>query len=113
MESVFTKIIRRELPARIEYEDEEIIAIHDICPVAPVHILIIPKKLIPTVNDAADDDAVLLGKMILVAKKVAAQKGIAEQGYRLIINVGKDGGQTVFHLHMHLIGGKSLPFETA
>ena len=107
------KIIRREIPATIEYEDEDVIAIKDINPIAPIHILIIPKKFIPTVNDAAEADALLLGKMILVAKRIASEKGVAEDGYRLIMNVGKGGGQTVFHIHLHLIAGKNLSFETA
>lgn len=107
------KIIRREIPATIEYEDDELIAIKDINPVAPVHILIIPKKFIPTVNEATEADAALLGKMILTAKHIAAEKGIAEDGYRLVMNVGNNGGQTVFHIHLHLIGGKKLAFETA
>lgn len=107
------KIIRREIPATIEYEDDELIAIKDINPVAPVHILIIPKKFIPTVNEASETDAILLGKMILTAKRIAAEKGIADDGYRLVMNVGNNGGQTVFHIHLHLIGGKKLTFETA
>ncbi len=107
------KIIRREIPATIEYEDDDVIAIKDINPIAPIHILIIPKKFIPTVNDAVEADALLLGKMVLVAKRIASEKGVAEDGYRLIMNVGKGGGQTVFHIHLHLVAGKNLPFETA
>ncbi|TAE34133.1 MAG: histidine triad nucleotide-binding protein [Candidatus Kapaibacterium sp.] len=112
-DSIFLKIIRREIPATIEFEDDDVIAIHDINPVAPIHILIIPKKLIPTVNDIEPEDAPLVGKMFLVAKQIAAAKGLAERGYRLVMNVGKDGGQTVYHIHLHLIGGKALPFATA
>jgi histidine triad (HIT) family protein len=111
-DSIFMKIIRREIPATIEFEDDDVIAIQDINPIAPVHILIIPKKLIPTANDLTPEDAPLVGKMYLVAKQIAVQKGIAERGYRLIMNVGKEGGQTVFHVHLHLIGGKQLTFET-
>ncbi len=107
------KIIRREIPATIEYEDDDVIAIKDINPIAPVHILIIPKKFIPTMNDAVEADALLLGKMVLVAKRIASEKGVADDGYRLIMNVGKGGGQTVFHIHLHLVAGKHLPFETA
>ena len=112
-DSVFMKIIRREIPATIEFEDDDVIAIQDINPIAPIHILIIPKKLIATVNEITPEDAPLVGKMYLVAQKIAAQKGIAERGYRLVMNVGKDGGQTVLHIHLHLIGGKPLLFETA
>ncbi len=112
-DSIFLKIIRREIPATIEFEDDEVIAIHDINPVAPIHILIIPKKLIPTANDIQPEDAPLVGKMFLVAKQIAAAKGLSERGYRLVMNVGKDGGQTVYHIHLHLIGGKALPFATA
>jgi histidine triad (HIT) family protein len=112
-DSIFMKIIRREIPSKIEFEDDDVIAIHDINPVAPVHLLIIPKKLIPTANDITPEDAPLIGKMYLVAKELAVKHGVAERGYRLIMNVGKDGGQTVFHIHLHLIGGKPLPFATA
>jgi len=112
MDSIFTKIIRREIPAAIQYEDDDIIAINDINPIAPIHILIIPKKCIPTANDIAEADAPLIGKLFLVAKRLAADKGVAEGGYRLVMNVGKDGGQTVFHLHLHLIAGKKLGHET-
>jgi len=107
-ESIFTKIINREIPAHIEYEDEDIIAFKDISPAAAVHILIVPKKHIATLNDAEDGDEVLLGKIILTAAKIAKQKGIAENGYRLIMNCNKDGGQTVFHIHCHLLGGENL-----
>lgn len=111
-DSVFTKIIRREIPATIEFEDDDIIAIRDIQPIAPVHILIIPKKFIPTLNDTADEDTPLLGKMVRVAQDLANKKGIANNGYRLIMNVNHDGGQSVFHLHLHLIGGRELAFAT-
>ncbi len=112
MDSIFMKIIRREIPAAIQYEDDDVIAINDINPIAPIHILIIPKKFIPTVNDITEADAPLVGKLFLVAKHLAAEKGVAEGGYRLVMNVGKDGGQTVFHLHLHLIAGKKLGHET-
>lgn len=107
-DSIFTKIINQEIPASIVYEDSEIIAFNDISPKAPIHILIVPKKPIPTVNEAIEEDAELLGKIILVASKIAKEQGIAERGYRLVINCNEDGGQTVFHLHCHLIGGKKL-----
>ena len=106
--SVFTKIINRELPATIEYEDDEIIAFIPLKLQAPVHILIVPKKEIYTINDATESDMELLGKMMFVAKKLAKEKGISETGYRLSINVNEDAGQSVFHIHMHLLGGKKL-----
>lgn len=105
-ESIFSKIIKREIPADIVYEDDDVIAINDINPQAPVHILIIPKMEIPTLNDINEADANLLGKIILVAKKLAKQKGIAEDGYRLLVNCNKNAGQTVFHIHFHLLGGR-------
>ncbi len=107
-DSIFTKIIKREIPAAIEYEDDEIIAFNDINPQAPVHILIIPKKQIPTINDAGQQDAEILGKIILAAKKLAADKGIADDGYRLVLNCNSDAGQTVFHIHCHLLGGRKM-----
>jgi histidine triad (HIT) family protein len=106
--SVFTKIINRELPATIVYEDDEIIAFVPLRLQAPVHLLIVPKKEIHTINDADNSDIELLGKMMLVAKKLAKEKGISETGYRLSINVNEDAGQSVFHIHMHLLGGKKL-----
>ncbi len=107
-ESIFTKIINREIPATVEYEDDEIIAVNDINPKAPVHILIIPKKPIPTINDANAGDAELLGRIILTAKKIAKSKGIDESGYRLVINCNEGAGQTVFHIHCHLLGGRTM-----
>jgi len=100
--TIFQKIINREIPANIEYEDSEIIAIHDITPKADIHILVIPKKLIPMISDAKDEDQMLLGKLILIAKKIAKDKGL--EGYKLIFNVGEKGGQEVFHIHLHLMG---------
>lgn len=108
MSTIFSKIISGETPADIVYKDERVTAFRDIKPAAPTHILVVPNKFIPTVNDLAEEDAVLVGHMVLVAKKLAAEEGIAEQGYRLIINCNRDGGQVVFHLHLHLIGGRSL-----
>lgn len=106
--SVFTKIINRELPADIVYEDEDIIAFVPLGPQAPVHLLIVPKKEIPTINDVSEEDTMILGKLFLVAKKLAKEKGIAETGYRLSMNINEDAGQSVFHLHMHLLGGMKL-----
>lgn len=110
-DSIFTKIINREIPASIVFENDEVIAFNDINPKAPVHILIVPKRPIPTINDAGDDDAVLLGKLVLVAKQIAKDKGIAESGYRLVFNCNADGGQEVFHIHLHLLGGKKLSWN--
>ena len=107
-ESLFTRIINRELPADIVYEDDEIIAIRDINPQAPTHVLIIPKVEIATVNDIKPEQAQLVGQMMLVAQRVAADEGIAEDGYRLVINCNRHGCQEVFHLHMHLVGGRQL-----
>jgi histidine triad (HIT) family protein len=108
MPTIFTKIINREIPASIVYEDEEILAFNDINPQAPVHILIIPKKEIPTINEIEDNDAILTGKIILAAKKIANQLGISANGYRLVFNCNKDGGQEVYHIHCHLLGGRKL-----
>lgn len=107
-ETVFSKIIRRELPATIVYEDDLVIAFRDIAPQAPVHILIVPKKPIPTLNDATDDDRELLGHILLVAKQIAAAEQLSERGYRLVINTNAEAGQTVFHLHCHLLGGRPM-----
>jgi len=106
--SVFTKIINRELPATIVYEDDDIIAFVPLRTQAPIHLLIVPKKEIYTINDATEEDALLLGKLFLVAKKLAKENGIAETGYRLSMNSNEDAGQSVFHLHMHLLGGEKL-----
>ena len=106
-ETIFHKIIRRELPAEIVHEDERLIAIRDIQPVAPCHLLIIPKKTLPKISDASAADAELLGHMLLTAAQLASAEGISEDGYRLVINCGNDGGQAVYQLHLHLIGGRS------
>jgi len=107
-DTIFTKIINREIPVKIEYEDDEILAFEDIYPQAPVHILIIPKKSIATINDAKDEDAELMGRIILAAKKIAEKRGIHEKGYRLVFNCNEGAGQTVFHIHCHLLGGRPL-----
>ena len=106
--SVFTKIIKRELPATIVYEDEDIIAFVPLRLQARVHLLIVPKKEIYTINDITEEDTLLLGKLFLVAKKLAKENGVAETGYRLSMNINEDAGQSVFHLHMHLLGGEKL-----
>lgn len=106
--TVFTKIINREIPADILYEDDEIIAFKDIHPLAPVHVLIIPKREIPTIDDLKDDEALLVGRMIMVARNIARDLNISEKGYKLLFRVGRDGGQEVPHIHLHLIGGAQL-----
>lgn len=108
MSTIFKKIIDKEIPADIVYEDDLVLAFKDISPQAPTHILIIPKKEIATVNDVTTDDEQQLGHLLVVAAKIAKEQGIDKSGYRLIINVNEDGGQEVFHLHMHLLGGRSL-----
>lgn len=108
MPTIFTKIIRGELPADIVYQDELVTAFRDIRPAAPTHILIVPNKVIPTVNDMSAEDEAVAGRMMHVAAQLAALEGIAESGYRLIVNCNRDGGQDVFHLHMHLVGGRPL-----
>ena len=108
MTTIFSKIIRGELPGDIVYQDDLVTAFRDINPGAPTHILIVPNKEIPTVNDLTDEDERAAGRMLLAAKKIAEQEGIAEDGYRLIINVGKHGRQEIFHVHMHLVGGRPL-----
>ncbi|KKA45665.1 MULTISPECIES: purine nucleoside phosphoramidase [Salinivibrio] len=107
-ETIFSKIIRKEIPADVLYQDELVTAFRDINPRAPVHILVVPNKLIPTTNDVDTDDELALGRMITVAKKLAADEGIAEDGYRLIMNCNQHGGQEVYHIHMHLVGGRAL-----
>lgn len=107
-ETIFSKIIKKEIPANIQYEDDEILAFDDIRPQAPVHILIIPKKIIPTINEVKNEDKEMLGKLVLVAKQIAKDKGIDEDGYRLVFNCNEGAGQTVFHIHLHLIGGRPL-----
>jgi histidine triad (HIT) family protein len=108
MPTLFERIVARELPADIVYQDDQITAFRDIHPRAPVHILIVPNKPIPTVNDIADEDAAVLGRLFLVARDLARQMGIAEDGYRLIVNCNRHGGQEVYHLHLHLVGGAPL-----
>ena len=107
-ETIFSKIIRQEIPTTLLYQDELVTAFRDISPRAPSHILIIPNKLIPTVNDVTEDDELALGRMFTVARKLAADEGISEDGYRLIMNCNKHGGQEVYHIHMHLLGGQPL-----
>ena len=108
MNTIFDKIINKEIPADIVYETDNILEFKDINPVAPVHILIIPKNNIPTVNDISNKDSKVLVELLLSANKIAKAMKIAKDGYRLIINCNENGGQTVYHLHLHLIGGRKL-----
>lgn len=107
-ETIFSKIIRQEIPTELLYQDELVTAFRDIHPRMPTHILIVPNVLIPTVNDVEPEHEAALGRMFTVARKLAAQAGISEDGYRLIINCNKHGGQEVYHIHMHLVGGQPL-----
>lgn len=108
MPTLFEKIVTGDLPADVVYKDERVTAFRDINPQAPTHILVIPNKAIATANDVTEDDEALAGHLITVAAKIAREEGIAEEGYRLIINCNKHGGQEVYHLHLHLLGGKPL-----
>ena len=106
--TIFERIIAREVPAHIVYEDDEVIAFRDVHPQAPVHVLIVPKKLVPRIGAAEVADAELLGRLLLVSRLVAEQEGVFHSGYRLVINHGPDAGESVPHLHVHLMGGRSL-----
>ena len=105
--TIFKRIIDKEIPANIVYEDDICMAFHDVCPQAPVHVLVIPKKEIVSADHLTEDDAVLLGRIFSVIRKLAKELGL-EQGYRVVTNCGKDGGQSVFHLHFHLLGGRRM-----
>jgi len=107
-ETIFSKIIRQEIPTPLLYQDELVSAFRDISPRVDSHILIVPNKHIATINDVTSEDELTLGRMITVAKKLAKEDGIDESGYRLIINCNSDGGQEVYHIHMHLLGGQPL-----
>ena len=108
MECLFCKIIEKEIPSGIVYEDNEIIAFNDINPQAPVHVIIIPKKHIEKISDIMSEDIDIIGKLIFTAKNIAKEQGISESGYRLVFNCNKDAGQAVFHIHLHLLGGRKL-----
>lgn len=107
-ETIFSKIISRQIPATIVYETEKVLAFRDISPQAPTHILVIPKQPIESIAHATSADREILGELLLAAAAVAKLEGLEERGYRVVTNVGKDGGQTVFHLHLHLLGGRAL-----
>jgi histidine triad (HIT) family protein len=106
--TLFEKIASREIPARIVHETDDFLAFHDVRPQAPVHILIVPKRVIPRVAEAQAEDAALLGRMLAASREIAAQAGVLESGYRLVINNGRDAGESVPHLHIHLLGGRAL-----
>jgi histidine triad (HIT) family protein len=108
MPTLFERIIAGEIPADIVYRDDRVTAFRDIRPRAPTHILIVPNKAIPTANDIADEDEPLIGHLFTVARDLARREGIADNGYRLIINCNQHGGQEVYHLHLHLVGGRPL-----
>ena len=108
MDCIFCKIIQKKIPATITFEDPEVVVIKDIKPQAPFHFLILPKKHIPTINDAEDSDQPLLAHMIIIAKKIAAMNQLSDVGYRLVFNINQGGGQDVYHLHLHLLGGRQM-----
>ncbi|MDP3269607.1 MAG: histidine triad nucleotide-binding protein [Legionella sp.] len=108
MNCLFCKIVRSEIPANVVFEDDEILAFRDINPQAPTHLLLIPKRHIATINDTNSQDEQLLGKLILQAKILAQNEGFSEEGYRLVFNVNSGGGQEVYHIHLHLLGGRSM-----
>lgn len=105
---LFCKMVRGEITPDTVYEDDELLAFRDINPQAPSHVLIVPKRHIATLNDLEPDDAGLIGRMFLAAKEIAAREGYQEQGYRTVINCNRDGGQAVYHLHLHVLGGRHM-----
>lgn len=107
-DNVFLKIIRKEIPTKFLYEDEDVLAFHDIHPIAPVHVLVIPKKTIVSIAQMEEGDIPVIGKMFWVARNIARDLKISEKGYKLLIRVGRDGGQEVPHLHLHIVGGARL-----
>ena len=107
-DTIFGKIIRREIPADIVYEDDDVLAFRDLNPQAPVHVLFVPKRAIATLDEAGPGDAELLGKLLLTTAAYAREQGLAKDGYRTVINCNEHGGQTVFHLHVHLLAGRRM-----
>ena len=106
--TIFEKIIRREIPANIVYEDDDVIAFHDVDPKAPVHVLIVPKRVIPRLAEASEEDGALLGRLLLASRKVAEKLDLLKSGYRVVINSGPDAGESVPHLHVHVLGKRAL-----
>lgn len=107
-ECLFCKIATKQIPAQIVYEDESMLAFRDINPQAPTHLLVIPKRHVSTINDLVPADASLVGQMVLTAQRLAVKEGIGESGFRLTMNCNRDGGQTVYHIHLHLLGGRGM-----
>ena len=107
-DTLFSRIVRREIPADIVYQDDLVTAFRDINPQAPTHILIIPRRHISSVTEMGEEDAELIGKLFLMARDLAVEEGIAEPGFRMVVNAGADAGQTVFHIHLHLLGGRGM-----
>lgn len=107
-DTIFGKIIRKEIPARIVYEDDQCMAFHDVAPQSPVHVLVIPKKPIESLEQLQADDAHLLGHLWLIIQRVARDLNLSQEGYRVVVNCGRDGGQSVDHLHFHILGGRQL-----
>ncbi len=108
MSTIFTKIINKEIPADILFEDDDVLAFRDINPQAPIHFLVIPKKEIRTLNDIEENDKNLIGKLFIIAKQLAKSEGISEDGYRTIFNCNEHGAQTVYHIHLHVLGGRQM-----
>lgn len=108
MATIFDKIIAREIPADIVFEDAHVLAFRDINPQAPVHVLFIPKRPVPTLNDLAEGDEAVVGRLAMAAAAYAKQEGFSEDGYRVVMNCNRDGGQTVFHIHLHLLAGRAM-----
>ena len=108
MATIFDKIIAREIPADIVFEDAHVLAFRDINPQAPVHVLFIPKRPVPTLNDLVEGDEVVVGRLAMAAAAYAKQEGFSEDGYRVVMNCNRDGGQTVFHIHLHLLAGRAM-----
>jgi histidine triad (HIT) family protein len=108
MSTIFSKIIAREIPARIIHEDDQCVAFHDVNPQAPVHFLVVPKKAIPRIGASTAEDEPLLGHLLFIAQTLAKKEGLADSGFRVVINNGPDGGETVPHLHVHVLGGRPM-----
>lgn len=108
MATLFTKIINREIPAKIIFENEKVLAFEDIHPQAPHHCLIVPKIEIPTINDLNTENVHVIGEMFLAAREIAKKRGVSEKGYRVVMNCNEDGGQTVFHIHLHFLAGREM-----
>ena len=108
MDCLFCKLVKGDIPATILYQDDDVIAFEDIMPQAPTHFLVIPKRHISTLNDLTEEDAPIIGKLAVIAAKVAKEKGMSEDGYRAVMNCNEMGGQTVYHIHMHVLGGRAM-----